>query len=227
MHYTIAHSSGMDPRELLRLLMEQRGLNPNSLSAATNKKTKQPQIHRFLTGESKEPKRSTLAPVAGVLGVPVEAFFDARVADAVAVQQGLAPMQPTAAKMQAPRGMGVSTVAHELSHFSPQHVPLVTWGDNMLNGKTPIFWTKLPDDSMAPRAPAGKLVCFDATMKPQPGDGVLVRDRAGGFYFRQYKAGPVGRWTAHAINPGYEPLDSERDGLEVVAVLKGEEGRWA
>lgn len=114
-----------------------------------------------------------------------------------------------------------------MSQFAPQHVPLVTWGDEMINGKMPIFWTKLPDDSMAPRAPAGKLVCFDATMTAQPGDGVLVRDRTGGFYFRQYKAGPAGRWAAHAINTAYEPLDSERDGLEVVAVLKGEEGRWA
>ncbi len=66
----------MDPRELLRRLMEARGLNPHSLAAATRNRTKQPQIYRFLHGTAKEPRRSTLEPVAEVFGVPVEAFYD-------------------------------------------------------------------------------------------------------------------------------------------------------
>lgn len=90
-----------------------------------------------------------------------------------------------------------------------------------------IFWTTLPDDSMAPRAPAGKKVCFDRRLKPQPGDGVLVKDAAGGVYFRIYRSGPAGRWKAAALNDAYDPLDSERDGLEVLAVLMAEEGRWS
>ena len=77
------HSFAMDPRKLMQDLMKAEGLNPNSLSAATKNKTKQPQIHRFISGVSKEPKRSTLAPVAGYFGVPVEAFFDSKVADDV------------------------------------------------------------------------------------------------------------------------------------------------
>lgn len=69
--------------------MAQAGLNPNSLAARTRLRTKQPTIYRFLQGESKEPKRSTLVPVAEVFGVPVEAFFDPRVADEVAQERGL------------------------------------------------------------------------------------------------------------------------------------------
>ena len=68
---------------LMKKLMEAEGLNPNSLSAATKNKTKQPQIHRFIAGVSKEPKRSTLAHVATYFRVPVEAFFDPHVADEV------------------------------------------------------------------------------------------------------------------------------------------------
>lgn len=71
----------MNPRELLRSLMEKEGLNPNRLSSMTKGATKQPQIHRFVTGESKEPKRSTLEPVAKVFGISVEAFFDSKAAD--------------------------------------------------------------------------------------------------------------------------------------------------
>ena len=63
------------------MLMAAEGLNPNSLAAATRGKTKQPQIHRFITGASLEPKRSTLEPVAAYFGIPVDAFFDARAAD--------------------------------------------------------------------------------------------------------------------------------------------------
>lgn len=67
-----------------------------------------------------------------------------------------------------------------------------------------------------------------ARVQPRPGDGVLVSDSSGGVYFRIYRAGRADRWTAVALNPAYGPdLDSERDGLRVLAVLKAEEGRWA
>lgn len=106
-----------------------------------------------------------------------------------------------------------------------EDAPHVLWGDLMTN-ESPLFWVSLPDDAMAPRAPAGKMICFDRRETARAGDGVLVRDRDGALYFRLYRAAAGGRWTAAALNPSFEPLDSERDGLQVVAVLKAEEGRW-
>lgn len=88
-HYTGMHSDVVDPRTLLERLMAKANLNPNSLAAKTRGRTKQPTIYRFIKGEAKEPKRSTLLPVAEVFGVPVEAFFDPRVADDVARERGL------------------------------------------------------------------------------------------------------------------------------------------
>lgn len=82
-NYPGVHSLKMDPRKLMQDLMDAQGLNTNSLAAATKNKTRQPQIYRFLDGTSKEPKRSTLVPVACFFGVPVEAFFDPKVADDV------------------------------------------------------------------------------------------------------------------------------------------------
>lgn len=72
----------MKPRELLRNLMNLEGLNPTSLARRTGDRTKQPQIHRFLTGEAREPKRSTLQPVADYFHIPVDALFDEQVATA-------------------------------------------------------------------------------------------------------------------------------------------------
>lgn len=70
----------MNPRELLRELMRRSGDNPNSLAAALNQRTKQPQIYKFLEGIAKEPKRSTLLPVAQHYGVDIEAFYSEAVA---------------------------------------------------------------------------------------------------------------------------------------------------
>ena len=66
----------MDPREFLRLLMDRRGENPHALAAAVKNATKQPQIHKFLAGIAKEPRRTTLQPVADYYGVSVDAFYD-------------------------------------------------------------------------------------------------------------------------------------------------------
>ncbi|MCZ4315147.1 hypothetical protein O4H66_17205 [Comamonadaceae bacterium G21597-S1] len=70
----------MDPKQLLQALMNRDGDNPNSLAAKVRNKTKQPQIHRFLKGEAKEPRRSTLQPLADHYGIPIDAFYDPSIA---------------------------------------------------------------------------------------------------------------------------------------------------
>jgi hypothetical protein len=78
------HSRGaMEPRELLRSLMSRSGDNSNSLATKLKGRTTQPQLHKFLSGVSKEPRRSTLAPVAEHYDVPIDAFYDPEVAEAV------------------------------------------------------------------------------------------------------------------------------------------------
>lgn len=131
-------------------------------------------------------------------------------------------------KAHAPAGLSLVQVGHRADQWRPAYAPHLTWGEQMSKDTLPpLFWVALPDDSMAPRAPAGRHICFEKDTTPNAGDGVLVADQAGGLYFRQYRAGAAGRWTAHALNPAYEDLDSERDGLQVLAVLKAEEGRWS
>lgn len=71
--------------------MAQAGENPNSLADALQARTLQSQIQRFVDGKTKNPRWSTLEPVARHYGLKVEAFLDDESAEAVAVARGLMP----------------------------------------------------------------------------------------------------------------------------------------
>jgi hypothetical protein len=81
----------MDGRQLLKALMAQAGENPNSLADALQARTLQSQIQRFVDGKTKNPRWSTLEPVARHYGLKVEAFLDDESAEAVAIARGLMP----------------------------------------------------------------------------------------------------------------------------------------
>lgn len=63
--------------------MDRDGDNPNSLAEKLRRKTKQPQIFKFLNGVAKEPRRPTLQPIADHYKISVEAFYDPAVASMV------------------------------------------------------------------------------------------------------------------------------------------------
>lgn len=151
-------------------------------------------------------------PIADALGWSVDQLLD----------EDWTPEQHSGA------GARAQVVAHQVSPMKIEHGPLIDWGVILKQEPLPpLFWTTLPDDSMAPRAPAGKRMCFDVSAPAKPGSGVLVRDSSGAVAFRRYVAGAGGRWSAVPENPAYAPLDSERDGLKVLAVLVAEWGGWA
>lgn len=79
----------MEPRELLQQLMDRDGLNSSSLAVRLNNATTQPQIHKFLSGVSKEPRRSTLAPIAAHFRIPLDALYDRGIAEITAKQKQL------------------------------------------------------------------------------------------------------------------------------------------
>lgn len=122
-----------------------------------------------------------------------------------------------------PRG----AVAQLLSYPPTQHSPLIDWKEIMQTDLPARFRVAMPDDSMAPRLRAGQVVELDRTEAPRPGDGVLVRDAGGALYLRAYRAGRQGQWQAYPVNEAYQPLESDRDSLTVVAVLVAVQGRWS
>ena len=88
------------------------------------------------------------------------------------------------------------------------------------------FHVVLPDDAMAPRAPAGVKVKFNRARTPLPGDAVLVAGPDGVAYFREYRL-RVGGWEAYATNPAYPSLLSDAHQLQVLAVFVGIDTSWA
>ena len=118
---------------------------------------------------------------------------------------------------QPPRKRG--SPAHILSQSEPNLIPSYQWGEIVPDALPEVFTVALPDDAMAPDAPAGSVVTFAKASSAESGDGVLVKDKDGGLYFRQFRARTLTSWQAMAKNPDYLPLESEADGLGVVAVM--------
>lgn len=121
-NYLIMHSRAMKGRELLKLLLDKRGLTANALSKALKGATKQPQIQKFLSGTATEPRRSTLSPVAAFFDVPIDAFYDEFLADKVAYQLGLVE----ATDIDANALLASGTVARESAApipFPPAPIP--------------------------------------------------------------------------------------------------------
>lgn len=78
--------------DLLHLLLLNSRTNPNALSVALNGAVSQSQIQKFLKGTAKEPRRTTLEPIAKHFKVPVDAFYDPNLAWKTAVTRGIIPI---------------------------------------------------------------------------------------------------------------------------------------
>ncbi|SFF15024.1 helix-turn-helix domain-containing protein [Paracidovorax wautersii] len=75
--------------QLLQLLMDTRGLNPNALAEALKGATGQPQISKYVKNQIQEPRRKTLQPIADYFRVPIDAFYDPDLADKTARELGI------------------------------------------------------------------------------------------------------------------------------------------
>lgn len=144
--------------------------------------------------------------------------------DAHWLATGQGQMLPSSGQSQ----VGLPPVAHPVILDEITVIPKITWEDLVSRASLPLaFEVTAPDASMAPKVPQGTVVKFERGLEARPGDGVLVRDREGHHYLRIYREKRPGHWEAYAINDAYSPLDSQADGLTVVAVLTAVAGRWA
>lgn len=148
------------------------------------------------------------------------------------LETGKGEKRPQAAP---PRAHG-GGVTHEIpsigdGNLIAGHVPMINpttmqW-ELILSSELPaLFRLVIQDEAMAPEFPRGCVVTFSTTEgEPRPRDAVLVSDNEGGVHFREYEAGRGTRWRAVAMTSGYRPLDSDEDGLRVLAISMGKWGR--
>jgi len=115
-----------------------------------------------------------------------------------------------------------AVVAHEMSP-TPYTLPFqMTWEAVMQADELPDrFVLPMPDAALHPKIVKGTELIFSRATPPAPGLGVLVQDQGGRRYIRRYAEGLGGAWVAQAINGAYATLESDRDGLQLLAVMTG------
>lgn len=118
-------------------------------------------------------------------------------------------------------GWGRETPQARPVSFEPWTLPpLLRWEALMQAGDLPAAFTvAVPDDALAPSLVRGTEVVFKRAERAEPGQCVVVEDRAGARYMRRYTQEPGGAWGAEAINKVYLSLHSETDGLKLLAVM--------
>lgn len=77
------------------------------------------------------------------------------------------------------------------------------------------------DDALAPEIFKGCVVRLDPHREPVSGKPVLVKDKHGKHYLRDYQPAVGDRWQAVASAPGFVTFDSVEDALQIVATVKG------
>lgn len=124
-------------------------------------------------------------------------------------------------------GGPATPLAQQLSLIQPMIEPRTIPWESILSEPLPaLFRAVIPDDAMGAEYPRGCTVNFSTTEgPPRARDLVLVRDADGGVHFREYQTGRGGRWQAVALMSGYQALDSQTDGLQVLAISMGRWGR--
>lgn len=89
-HHPQMHKRTMKPHELIAVLLEKRGLNPNSAAQEMGRQSLQTMLFRYLQGGVR-PRIESAQLMATFFQVPLEAIWSETVATQTAVQMGLIP----------------------------------------------------------------------------------------------------------------------------------------
>lgn len=96
----MVHSRAMEGKDLLRLLLDKRGMSVNALADALRIRSLQSQLQRYLAGRTRSPRPDTLEPVAKFFGIGVEAFYQPAIAERIAAALTQPPTQHRVAESE-------------------------------------------------------------------------------------------------------------------------------
>ncbi len=121
------------------------------------------------------------------------------------------------------------SVAQNVIHLFPTVVaPTIGWGEIKVESVPKSFTLVLRDGALGDDFPRGAVGYFEkyepGVVEPIEGKGVLFVDREGAPFVRLYEVQRGSTWRAVAAAKGYAPMDSEQDGLTLLAVMLG--GFW-
>lgn len=219
----------------LEWLMRQRGTNAHELSRTT--RVPQPTIHRILTGESTDPRTTTLQPLAtyfgisvadlrdrnlaaeGVSGLPVgeqkgsEPGFDENVRPA---NPALRPI-PVISSVQAGALRDMETPYPVGSGYAIEYTDdekLSRWA----------FGLDVEGLSMTPMFQPGDRIIVDPDLAPNPGDFVVARNGSDQATFKKYRPRGIDHngemiFELVPLNDDYPTLRSDTEHLVVIGVV--------
>lgn len=179
----------MDGRTFLQTVLQARDLNPHALGVKSGNPSLQSTVHRYLTNKIREPRRTTLQPIADFLQVDVAAFFDADKAAAELARLGLGESEasnvsagpaikglyPLISKVQA--GMWTELC----DNFAPGEAD--EWLPSTKNLGECGYMLRVEGDSMENPGgrysfPEGMVLHVNPHLAPEPGRFVVVRREA-------------------------------------------------
>lgn len=174
-------------------------------------------LRKWIAGEA-APSRKRAESIAARMGVRAETFM-----------HGVVYQVPNALSVNEPEGL--YQVAQPVSPASVTSPPrsrstTIEWRDKEMMEAHPQFCVVVPDDSMVPIMRKGMLAEFESVTEQQAvrnEDIVLVEDGAGDWYIGTFQRATASRWQVRPERG--VPLESDRDGLTVLAVLIATHGR--
>ncbi|MGL4573947.1 MAG: helix-turn-helix domain-containing protein [Burkholderiaceae bacterium] len=151
-------------------------------------------------------------------GLPPEHYVDVAKVLGVTVEElvtGTPAVKDLAAAVAA--GLGLT------ENYTPFVQPVsINWEHVLTASTLPARFTcKVPDDALSPWTPKGTPLVFDTAVTPTPGCGVLIEDRSKQRFVRRFAPRGGGQWLATTHNDAYAQMDSEQDGLRILAVATG------
>jgi transcriptional regulator with XRE-family HTH domain len=203
------------------------GIRQADLARACNVTTAS--VSNWLTGQTLTMKASSVRLAAELLGCDPRWLETGQGLPNWRNQAPLAQESPPRWTVPEPPGQRPSfaPLAHQLRQASTIVLPTPLEWDVIMSGSAlpSEFMLRISDAALEPRFAAGTRFILSRNRPSHPGDVVLVRDASGHFYLREYRAGRASRWQAAALSPAFATLDSEDDGLQVVACALG--ALWA
>lgn len=214
----------MEPYELIRQLMEKEGLGAFPLARKIGRPDLQPSIHRYASGQIKNPNRAMATLLANHFKIPIDAIYDRAAAISTARILGIHPSGAEPEEKE--KDVKDKTVPKKVVNFSSQSDINVAPKRFELEGIEMqnvfgVFDVTVNDASMAPELPEGCVVRFDADLKPKFGQRVLIVDKWGQMHIRTMAQTRDEEWQGKVENPAFLTLSPGADGAKIVATKIG------
>ena len=207
-------------KENLAYLIEKHGINPSVLAKETG--VNQPTIFKILAGESKEPRHSTLKPIADFFRVSVVALQegDARGLDALNERMGehtgndyqyLVAQFKQVPVVGSVKG-GPDGFLEELG-YPPGH------GDGHVEYPARdknAYALRVRGDSMRPRIKSGEFLIVEPNHGVSPGDDVVVICKDGRKLVKELLYIKDNEVRLSSINADYEPIILFQEEVEAI-----------